>query len=106
MCLQNRKKAWTIVIFLLVITDLFGTAGYYWAVRDGARSDRLAAHKTAVILFSNFDADGKLDEETLRRIHHAVESIRQQDSHLILCCGGARPQSERYGTLLMRDYLL
>ncbi|NPV05206.1 MAG: YdcF family protein [Syntrophaceae bacterium] len=80
--------------------------GYYWLHREGISSDRMTAHRTAVILFSGFDVDGNIDDETLRRIHHAVEYVNQKDSGLILCCGGARPQSGSYGSLFMRDYLL
>lgn len=106
--MRKKKKVWIALVLMALFmgADVSGTIAYYWAVREGVRSDRLAAHKTAVILFSNFDANGKLDEETLRRIHHAVESLRQRDSLLIICCGGARPQTGQYGSLLMQDYLL
>ena len=103
---RKRSRVGLILIALFVAADVSGTVGHYWVVREGVRSDRLPTHRIAVILFSGFDADGKLDGETLRRIHHAVESVAQEDSCLILCCGGARPQSGRSGSLLMRDYLL
>jgi uncharacterized SAM-binding protein YcdF (DUF218 family) len=57
------------------------------------------------VLFNDFDAVGEPDAETLRRIRHAVEVVRPA-AGVIVCAGGARPHSGRFGSLRMEAYLV
>jgi uncharacterized SAM-binding protein YcdF (DUF218 family) len=103
---RNKAAIPVILIALLIAADLFCTFAFYLFVQDGIRSDPRSNSSHAVVLFSGFDAAGKLDSETIRRLNHTVEHAKRTGNGLIICCGGARPRSGEYGSLHMRDYLL
>jgi uncharacterized SAM-binding protein YcdF (DUF218 family) len=58
-----------------------------------------------VVLFSGFGDNRGIDSETLRRLNHAHRLVKDSAQAKIICVGGARPRTNRFGSLLMRDYL-
>ena len=64
---RNKATIPVILIALLIAADLFCTIAFYLIVHDDIRPVSLPAPPNTVILFNGFDADGKLNDETLRR---------------------------------------
>jgi len=58
------------------------------------------------ILFSDFDEKGGLGEETLQRLQDGLNIYKKQKDTIILCVGGRRKKSGRYGSILMADWLV
>lgn len=91
---------------LLVLCDLAASLAYLYiavSMNPERPGDRWEA---AVVLFSDFDARGGVDEETLRRLNATLDLYRGEAVPLIVCSGGARPSTGRYGSVSMRQCLI
>jgi uncharacterized SAM-binding protein YcdF (DUF218 family) len=91
---------------LLLFCDLAASLAYLFTAvsmnpeRPGARWE------ATVVLFSDFDAGGGIDAETRRRLNAALDLYRREAVPLIICSGGARPSTGRYGSVSMRQHLI
>ena len=105
--MKLKKIKWALIVLLAFLgADALVAAGYL-AYCDATRlkiSPKITHH--LVVLFSGFGDSGTIDEETERRLNKAANLSQHAPTANILCIGGARPESGRYGTLLMRNYLV
>ena len=102
---KSSAKIILLLLSLAVGADLSLTLGYYGLVKLRQHAERPILSPHVVVLFNDFDAQGEPDIETLRRLRHALK-IAMQTEGVIVCVGGARHQSLRYGALRMRDQLI
>lgn len=98
-------KSFGFLIGFALIADL-GLASWYYGLVRGRQDHLRTAHAHhVVVLFNDFDSTGGPDAETRRRLRHAVDLVRHS-SGLIVCAGGARPHTGRFGSELMRERMI
>jgi uncharacterized SAM-binding protein YcdF (DUF218 family) len=61
----------------------------------------------AAVLFSGFSEDFKtVNNESKRRLQHAIHLLTEGYVNKLVVCGGSRPERGRTGWALMREYLI
>jgi uncharacterized SAM-binding protein YcdF (DUF218 family) len=94
------------IAILLVLYDLAASFAYLYLAVSMNPELPAARWEAAVILFSDFDVNGNIDEETLRRLNATLDLYRREAVPLIVCSGGARRWAYRDGSAAMRQYLI
>jgi uncharacterized SAM-binding protein YcdF (DUF218 family) len=59
----------------------------------------------AVVLFSDFTEDWRLNDETIRRCHYALTLLLKHKVSNVVCSGGNRPRNRKSGATLMAQWL-
>ncbi len=97
-----------IAILIIFITDIAGIELYLNHVLGFIKKHSYNQPKysdAGVILFSGFD-NGGVNRETQRRLNQALYLFKKGYFHFIVCSGGSRPNKKRFGSILMKNWLL
>lgn len=96
-----------VVVFLILILGVnIGGASAVIQFAKKEFSKPVLSSDAAVVLFSGFENNIYLDEETKLRLNHAKQLYDTRKVHRIICVGGYRSDSDAFGGLLMQDYLI
>jgi uncharacterized SAM-binding protein YcdF (DUF218 family) len=105
----SRRRCFRIAALVVVILTLCDLSATFFFVRAGVSmvSDHSSVPwEAAVVLFSDFGPYGGLDDESLRRLHFALELHRIGYTSVIICSGGARPSRNLHGSAFMKQRLV
>ena len=104
--LSGRYSRTLKILFVVVLLYVLFLFFVPVKVLNFIHDDVYAQVELAVVLFHDFDSSGKgLNNETKRRIHHALSLVRSDNIQYLLVSGGNRPDKGFAGADLMAQYI-
>ncbi|MBN1290655.1 MAG: YdcF family protein [Candidatus Latescibacteria bacterium] len=95
-------------IITILIIDYTLCVIYCNHVNSFFRQSEIPKSDAAVVFFGDFDGDGRLGEETVRRLRHTQDLYNLKTVNHIICVGGNRLAQKKgiSGSGLMKKYLI
>lgn len=104
--LPGRCRGTLKILFFVVLLYVLFPFFVPVTVLNFVHDDVYAPVELAAVLFHDFDSTGNgLNNETKRRIHHALSIVRRDNIQYLLVSGGNRPDKGFTGSDLMAQYI-
>lgn len=98
---RSRINQLFLALTLLVFADVLASVAYLHRVSESFEQSLLETTDVGIVFFADFDAAGGVGPETSRRVARTWKLYQARRFAAVICAGGARPDTQRYGSQAM-----
>ncbi|MCG8569634.1 MAG: YdcF family protein [Spirochaetes bacterium] len=105
-----KKKLFKIFLFSILLFCVIVLGNFFWHFQqclsyiELEKFNNSSSYEAAIVFYSDFNQQGTMDIETLRRLNFAIQLYQNKSIHNLIFVGGARPNQEKYGSFCMYEY--